>query len=373
MIFLYLLLCAVLIPIALYFRFLIKKSAAFFGLDVNNPRIRLAIWVTAILVTLPGLNLNGYGTVGIIYFLIFSWILQIPNLLIKNIGRNIKSKVIRAWNFIHAIQIIPLVLTVIILIVGYANIHNVIKTEYTVYTDKPISDGGYRIALVADVHYGISLDYDALVEKCNEISENDPDILVLCGDIVDDHATMKEMQEVFFALSTVKTKYGIYYVYGNHDRQLYSNSPAYTEKELENVITDCGIKILRDEVDYINDDFVIVGREDRGYNRAERAEISDILSQIDPETFVLTLDHQPNEYVENSDAGTDLILSGHTHAGQLWPLNYFMDIIKFNDANYGLYTYGDMSAIVTSGFAGWGFKVKTAAPSEYVIIDILNK
>ena len=54
-------------------------------------------------------------------------------------------------------------------------------------------------------------------------------------------------------------------------------------------------------------------------------------------------------------------------------LNYFMDIIKFNDANYGLYTYGDMSAIVTSGFAGWGFKVKTAAPSEYVIIDILNK
>ena len=80
MIFLYLLLCAVLIPIALYFRFLIKKSAAFFGLDVNNPRIRLAIWVTAILVTLPGLNLNGYGTVGIIYFLIFSWILQIPNL-----------------------------------------------------------------------------------------------------------------------------------------------------------------------------------------------------------------------------------------------------------------------------------------------------
>lgn len=373
MIFLYLLLCAVLIPIALYFRFLIKKAAVFFGLDVSNPRIRFSIWAIAVLVTLPGLNLNGYGTVGIIYFLILSWIIQIPDLVIKIIGRNSKSKVMCVWNFIHTIQIIPLVLTAILIVAGYANIHNVIKTEYTVYTDKPLSNGGYRVALVADVHYGISLDYEAFVEKCNEISETNPDVLVLCGDIVDDHATMQDMREAFSALSGIKTKYGIYYVYGNHDRQLYSNSPAYTEKELEDAITGCGIKILRDEFNYINDDFVIVGREDRGYNRAERVKISDILNEIDTDVFVLTLDHQPNEYDENSEAGTDLILSGHTHAGQLWPFNYFMDIIKFNDANYGLYTYGDMSAIVTSGFAGWGFKVKTAAPAEYVIIDIINK
>ena len=360
------------IPIAIYFYFLIKNILTLFGCDTAKRSVRILALAIAILVALPGLNLNGFGTVFVIYFLVSSLFLKNINITIKFIGRRSNHKALRVWNLIHTVQAIPILFTVVMIIFGYQNIHNVVKTEYTVYTDKQFDDGGYRVALVADVHYGITLDYQELLSKCEEISNTNPDVLILGGDIVDDNATFEEMREAFAALSSVKTKYGIFYVYGNHDRQLYSTSPAYTEAELEDTISGFGIKVLRDDIAYIGDDFVILGREDRGYRKAERENITDLLAEIDDDTFVLTVDHQPNEYADNLAAGTDLILSGHTHAGQLWPFNYFMDIIKFNDANYGLYDYGKMTAIVTSGFAGWGFKVKTAAPAEYVIVDIVN-
>ena len=127
---------------------------------------------------------------------------------------------------------------------------------------------------------------------------------------------------------------------------------------------------MRDASVIINDEIHIIGREDSGY-RGERAEIYALLSNVDQGDYILVLDHQPKEYKENTSSGTDLLLSGHTHGGQLWPANLLMEIIKFNDATYGKYELDeDSCAIVTSGLAGWGFPIKTAAPAEYVIINL---
>ena len=86
--------------------------------------------------------------------------------------------------------------------------------------------------------------------------------------------------------------------------------------------------------------------------------------------YILILDHQPQEYKENGEFGTDLLLSGHTHAGQLWPLNYLLELVPYNDGTYGLTKIKNTTAIITSGISGWGFPYKTSADSEYVIIDI---
>ena len=93
---------------------------------------------------------------------------------------------------------------------------------------------------------------------------------------------------------------------------------------------------------------------------------------VDKDDFILVLDHQPKEYKENEANGTDLLLSGHTHGGQIWPGNIIFNILKFDDAVYGetVGENGSFRAFVTSGVAGWGYPVKTAAPAEYVIIDI---
>ena len=120
-----------------------------------------------------------------------------------------------------------------------------------------------------------------------------------------------------------------------------------------------------------------MGREDLSYRRGSdggRAEIAELVGDIDNDNFIVTLDHQPHGYDENAEAGVDLILSGHTHGGQIFPANLLFDLFKLNDLNYGYKRIdNNCQAIVTSGLAGWGFPVKTAAPAEYVIIEVASR
>lgn len=269
--------------------------------------------------------------------------------------------------------VLPILLVAVYLFVGHVNFMIVQKTEYTVQTDKAIREEGYRIALVADVHYGISLNGDQLRDKCAEIEEQDPDMVILCGDIVDDDTAPEQVKEVFAAFGNIESTFGTFYVHGNHDRPFTGVRDSllsdFTEKDLLVAIESNGITILTDDVYEIADDFVIVGREDPIAGR--RTPIETLLADVNHDAFVLTLDHRPADYIQNGNAGTDLLLSGHTHGGHLFPLNIVMEVFDMNDAVYG-YTQidGNTAAIVTSGFAGWCYPVKTCAKSEYVIIDI---
>ena len=131
-----------------------------------------------------------------------------------------------------------------------------------------------------------------------------------------------------------------------------------------------GITLLQDETVLLTEDFALIGREDK--SRKNRKELSELTEDLKDGIFRLVLDHQPNQYEENGADGTDLLLSGHTHGGQIFPLNLLMGIIPFNDGTYGAYELSNGgTAIVTSGFAGWNFPIKTAAPAEYAVIDIL--
>jgi len=64
------------------------------------------------------------------------------------------------------------------------------------------------------------------------------------------------------------------------------------------------------------------------------------------------------------------MLSGHTHAGQIWPASWFTTLIAPNEQNYGIETDGNFSAIVSSGIAGWSFPIKTEKHAEYLIVTI---
>ncbi len=267
-------------------------------------------------------------------------------------------------------HLLPIILFLLIIWGGGQNMALVYRTEYTVTTQKSIREEGYRIAFLSDVHYGTVQSASVLKENISRINAQQPDIVILGGDIVEEGTTLEEMQEVFYYLGCLDAPLGIYFVYGNHDRQADSKNRTYTDEELVAAIEDNGIVILEDETQLIGGELLLIGRADAAWDtNTDRKEIGELLLPEQEGLFLLTLDHQPLEAEENAAAGVDLMLSGHTHAGQLFPVGYLTEWT--GGMNYGLYQTDSCQSIVSSGFAGWGCGIRTQGHCEYVIVDIV--
>ena len=116
---------------------------------------------------------------------------------------------------------------------------------------------------------------------------------------------------------------------------------------------------------------MLVGRNDASMRN--RKHIANLLENADGNKFILTFDHQPRDYENIAASKTDLVLSGHTHAGQIWPVGFIQEIFNMNDEVYGHgFIDDDTQFIVTAGFAGWKYPVKTEAKAEYAVIDIVS-
>ena len=253
---------------------------------------------------------------------------------------------------------------------SYLNMQNVVRTDFTVTTGKQAAD--YDIVLITDTHFDTLQPKELVRDKAEEISALYPDLVILGGDIVEEGTSKESMEEVFGIFGGIRTKYGVYYVYGNHDRQPYTSERAYTDDELEEAISGQGIRILQDESVEIAGDLTLAGRDDAAWgNTSDRINASELLSGADPETFIIVADHQPIDFEACAAAGADLEVSGHTHAGQTIAgglLNQMAGIL-----NYGLYHEDGIDVIVSSGFAGWGLPLRSQGRSEYAVIHIRHE
>ena len=190
---------------------------------------------------------------------------------------------------------------------------------------------------------------------------------MLCGDIIDENTDSQERIETFETLGQLSKLSQVFYVYGNHDTGKHSFYNRIPSNKLESLIENYGIHVLNDEQTLLNDEISIIGRKD--YSLHQRRDIKSFETNTD--TYNIVIDHQPKNLEDCSQSNIDLHLSGHTHAGQIFPLYYIYELLNINELNYGQKYINLMSAINTSGVSGWGFPIRTEHHSEFVIVNIL--
>ncbi len=266
-------------------------------------------------------------------------------------------------------------ITVLALCGGWYADHHVWQTDYVLPTQKEVPD--LKVAMFADSHLGTTFNADGFARHLAEIQKQDPDVLVIAGDYVDDGTTKEDMVRATKSLGQIKARHGVYFVSGNHDKGYYGAAHrGFSERDLFDELKRNGIKILRDESVLIDNAFYLIGRRDYSVVREQggtRSSMEDLVRDLDRSKYMIVLDHQPADFSAQAEAEVDLVLCGHTHGGQLFPFNQVGKWIKANDLVYGHEKRGVTDYIVTSGISDWAIKFKTGTRSEYVIIDIRRK
>lgn len=134
------------------------------------------------------------------------------------------------------------------------------------------------------------------------------------------------------------------------------------------LIQQSGINLLRDSITTIGN-VTIVGRDDR--SNQHRKSVEQLMKEVPRDNYVILLDHQPYHLEEAEHNGVDLQLSGHTHRGQVWPLNWVTK--KMYECDYGSLKCGKTDYYVSSGIGIWGGKFRIGTSSEYAVITIATQ
>lgn len=282
------------------------------------------------------------------------------------VNRKRKKKLKRYYAGMFALGV-----TAVYLTCGWYLSNHVWRTAYVLKTDKNV--GNLRIVQFADSHVGNTFDGEEFLGHVKAMQEENPDLVVVTGDYVDDDTSKEDMAAACRALGTLRTTYGVYYVFGNHDKGYYG--PEYRGYDGGDLIAELeknNVTVLEDETVLIGQQFYLIGRQDRSEEQRgnRRASMQEMMKDLDADRYSIVLDHQPYDYDAQSAAGVDLVLSGHTHGGHFFPINSMGEWLGIDAKTYGLEQREGTDFIVTSGISEWAIQFRTGCKSEYVVVDI---
>lgn len=215
------------------------------------------------------------------------------------------------------------------------------------------------IAVASDIHLGTIINRPwtkMIVEKINSLNA---DLVLLPGDIVDGDVEPVIKLNLGEVLRTIKSKYGVFGITGNHE-YIGGVEPAVK------YISEHGIRVLRDERIEVAG-MTIIGREDR--SAKNRKPITELAEGIDNSMPLIVMDHQPFKLEESVNIGADLQLSGHTHHGQIWPLNFITK--KVYELSWGYLKKGNTHIYVSCGAGSWGPPVRLGNTPEIIEIRLV--
>lgn len=324
------------------------------------------------------INIGNYWLGFLLYLFLTIMIADIIRIILKRHGKLSKSKLFsKRGYFINGI--ICLIIISSLCIYGVINAHKIHSTYYDININKSNYKSDMKVVLVSDLHIGYSIGIKDISNMVNLINKENADLVIIAGDIYDNSFDgIQNPDEMIRILKSIKSKNGVYAVYGNHDvneKTLAGFTFNYNEKkislpEMDNLLEKSNIKLLRDETVLINDSLYLIGRRDASKpgDVKSRKSIEELIENIDKEKPIFLIDHQPREIKKISNNGIDLDLSGHTHGGQLFPLNIIMKLMWKNGNGYK--KYNNMNSVVTSGVGLYGPNMRIGTKAEVVTINV---
>jgi len=256
--------------------------------------------------------------------------------------------------------------TAVVLAAGHANALNVRVREIDVPVPGKTLTGAETIRIVAasDIHLGTIIGAARLRRLVDRMNALRPDVVLLPGDIVDEDLAPVIRGNLGETLRALRAPLGVYAVTGNHEF-IGGAGPACAYLEAH------GITMLRDAAVRLDSGLTIVGREDRsgaGFGGTRRKTLEELMEGIDTSLPVVLMDHQPFGLREAVGRGIDLQLSGHTHHGQLWPLNFITR--KVYEVSWGEKVIEGTRFYVSCGVGTWGPPVRTGNRPEILLIRL---
>ena len=323
--------------------------------------IKINLWVPSILIGLLVLPFTLPFCVIIIHFLVIILLFNLIAIILRKVTK-------KEFKLLYS-GIPALIVASIISIYGVLNFLIVIPHEYVIESDKVKKE--HTIVYISDIHGPLMPNF--LFEKyMKKISDLNADMVILGGDITDEFTSKEQMKSTYKTIGSINTEDGIYFIYGNHDRDKYSDTIKYSKLELDDTILNNGIKIMQDSVYRVDDELTLICREDGGTEGKDRRSMEDLLKNVDPNTYVIVAEHEPDAYKEVAIDPVNLYLCGHTHAGQMVPIGVYYRVFKHTFST-GRHKYKNLDVIITSGFGTWAFPFRTEYHSEYMIIRVKPK
>lgn len=241
--------------------------------------------------------------------------------------------------------------------------------QYSISSPKtPKAKPFYRAIFVTDIHLGEFIGAKRLQEITDRIKSLEPDFFFMDGDIVDGSMRGKDTEAALIA--SVRPSYGTYTVLGNHEAMHGAqNAMQFFEAAKVRVLRGEGIKVAG---------FTLIGLDDplvSDLAGEKRHTLPPVLAKQKHSGFTIVLKHRP-AFDAASLGLFDLQLSGHTHGGQIWPLNYVMqrffktpqqEFTRLNGKN------GNSHYYTSSGTGYWRMPMRFLTPPEIVVVDIFRE
>ncbi len=226
----------------------------------------------------------------------------------------------------------------------------------------PAEFDGVRVALVTDLHAGAVRSESFTRQVVDLVNAERPDLVVIAGDLVDGDAARYSPE--IAPLADLRAPLGLYATTGNHEmfRDTANWVTAFEDVGLT-MLQNSSMTLFRDGAT-----ITLAGVHDLTGEGRWAPDYDAALGGTDAGSFTLLAAHQPLQALDVEGRGVDVQLSGHTHGGQMWPINYLVPLQQ--PMLEGTAVVGDTTVVTSRGVGAWGPAIRVAAPPEVPIITL---